>query len=246
MLNTPTEEQLHAMRLGTMASTWQEQGSSKKLVELEFDERFAMIVDAEYLYRENRKLDRLLRDAKLRIADANLEDIRSATQRGIDKGTIRQLQSERWLNEHQNVLITGPTGVGKTYLACALGQLACRRGHRTLYRRLPRLLDELSLARADGTYTRLLDRLAKARLLIIDDWGLAPLKDIHTRDVLEILEDRYGRCSTIFTSQLPTSKWHGYVGEPTIADAILDRLVHGAYKCELKGSSRRKKDSNTK
>ena len=169
-----------------------------------------------------------------------MEDVRACASSGLSKELLSQLRSERWIAEHLNVLITGQTGVGKTHLACALGQYACRRGHRTTYKRLPRLLEELTVARADGSYARLLSKLEKSAVLIIDDWGLTPLKDSHRRDILEILEDRHGRASTVITSQLPQSKWHGYIGEPTIADAILDRLVHSAYKCELKGDSRRK------
>lgn len=240
MLNTPTENKLTEMRLGVMAETWLNQNKSNDSLEMSFDDRFGLIVDAEHLHRENRKLTRLLRDAKLRIAGASLEDVRASAAQGLPREVLTQLRSERWLAEHLNVLITGSTGVGKTHLACALGQFACRRGLRTLYRRLPRLLEELTLARADGSYARMLSRLERAPLLIIDDWGLTPLKDSHRRDILEILEDRYGKSSTVITSQLPISKWHGYIGEPTIADAILDRLVHSAYKCELKGDSKRK------
>lgn len=240
MLNTPTEQKLHSMRLGVMADTWQAQGRDDQARELSFDERFGMIVDAEHLHRENRKLVRLLRDAKLRIQGASLEDIRASSASGLSKELIGQLRSERWILEHLNVLLTGLTGVGKTHLACALGQYACRRGHKTTYKRLPRLLEELTVARADGSYARLLAKLEKTQVLIIDDWGLTPLTDSHRRDILEILEDRHGKSSTVITSQLPLSKWHGYIGEPTIADAILDRLVHSAYKCELKGDSRRK------
>jgi len=240
MLNTPTEQKLHNMRLGVMSETWQSQARDTDAHQLSFDERFGMIVDAEHLHRENRKLARLLRDAKLRIQNANLEDIRASTRSGLSKDLLGQMRSERWIIEHLNVLLMGQTGVGKTHLACALGQYACRRGHKTIYKRLPRLLEELTVARVDGSYARLLAKLEKSAVLIIDDWGLTPLKDSHRRDILEILEDRHGKASTVITSQLPLSKWHGYIGEPTIADAILDRLVHSAYKCELKGDSRRK------
>ena len=240
MLNTPTEQKLHTMRLGVMAETWQTQARDSASRALDFDERFGMIVDAEHLYRENRKLERLLKDARLRIQGASLEDIRATTASGLSKENLAAFRSERWISEHLNVLLCGATGVGKTHLACALGQFACRRGHKTTYKRLPRLLEELTVSRADGSYARLLSKLEKSAVLIIDDWGLTPLKDSHRRDILEILEDRHGKASTVITSQLPLSKWHGYIGEPTIADAILDRLVHSAYKCELKGDSRRK------
>jgi DNA replication protein DnaC len=240
MLNTPTEQKLQSMRLGVMADTWLGQNRETEASELSFDERFGLIVDAEHLYRENRKLTRLLHDAKLRIQGANLEDIRASAASGLSSEVLSQMRSERWITEHLNVLLSGSTGVGKTHLACALGQFACRRGYRTIYRRLPRLLEELTVARADGSYAKLLARLERAQVLIIDDWGLTPLKDSHRRDILEIIEDRHGRTSTVITSQLPLSKWHGYIGEPTIADAILDRLVHSAYKCELTGDSKRK------
>lgn len=240
MLNQPTEDKLITMRLGAMAEAWRKQAQDPAFEELGFDERFAMIVDAEYISRDNRRLDRLLRDAKLRIAGASLEDVRTGHKRGLDKPLVAQLGTGRWLDEHLCVLITGPTGVGKTFFSCALGQQACRQGYRTLYRRLPRLVEELTLAHADGSYTKLLARLARVQLLIIDDWGLSPMKDTTRRDILEILEDRYGVSSTIIASQLAVTKWHDYIGDPTIADAVLDRIVHGAYKCELTGPSRRK------
>lgn len=240
MLNTPTEQKLHNMRLGVMAETWQAQNRDNDAREMTFDDRFGMIVDAEHLHRENRRLSKLLRDAKLRIQNATLEEMRASATNGLSKEVLAALRSERWIQEHLNVLLTGQTGVGKTHLACALGQYACRRGYKTSYRRLPRLLEELTVARADGSYPRLLSKIEKSQVLIIDDWGLTPLKESHRRDILEILEDRHGKASTVITSQLPLSKWHGYIGEPTIADAILDRLVHSAYKCELTGDSRRK------
>jgi DNA replication protein DnaC len=240
MLHQPTVEQLHQMRLGAMAQAWQDQSQHPELAQLGFDERFALLVQAEHLHRQNRRLQRLLQQAKLRISGACLEDVRTGAALGLQPSLVAQLGTCRWLDEHLNVLVTGPTGVGKTYFACALGQQACRRGYRTLYRRISRLFEELTLARADGSYTKLLGRIQKTELLILDDWGLSPLGDAHRRDILEILEDRYGRGSTVVTSQLPLDTWHDYVGEPTLADAILDRLVHRAYKCELKGASRRK------
>lgn len=240
MLHQPTVDQLHQMRLGAMAKAWEDQAQHAELDQLGFDERFALLVQAEHLHRQNRRLGRLLQQAKLRISGACLEDVRAGKSKGLEPSLLAQLGTCRWLDEHLNVLITGPTGVGKTYFACALGQQACRRGYRTLYRRVPRLLEELTLARADGSYTKYLNRMQTTQLLILDDWGLSPLSDAHRRDILEILEDRYGRGSTVLTSQLPLDTWHDYVGEPTIADAILDRLVHSAYKCDLKGASRRK------
>jgi DNA replication protein DnaC len=240
VLNEPTTEKLYELRLGTMAEAWKAQQSDPGTTQMSFDERFALIVDAEHHARDNRRLKRLLKDAELRIPSACVEDIETSAARGLEKSTLRQLSTCSWIAEHHNVLITGPTGVGKSYLASALGQAACRKGMRVLYRRLPRLLEQLGLARADGTYARLLSRLAKADVLVIDDLGLGSPKEAERHDLLEVLEDRYGKLSTVVTSQLPVAKWHEWIGDPTVADAILDRLVHNAYKLELRGNSRRK------
>jgi DNA replication protein DnaC len=245
MLNAPTLEKLHALRLGTMAETWETQAKDVKAGDLSFDERFAMIVDAEYNARDNRKLARLLKDAELRIPSACLEDVDTAMGRGLDRAMVRQFASCTWAGEHLNVLVTGPTGVGKSYFASALGQAACRHRLRVLYRRMPRLFDELALARADGSYARLLGRLAKADVLIIDDLGLGSSTEAQRHDLLELMEDRYGKTATVVTSQLPIAKWHEWIGDPTLADAVLDRLVHNAYKVELRGNSKRKDQSNS-
>lgn len=245
MLNQPTIEKLYALRLAAMAEAFSAQQRDADTLKMDFDERFAMLVDIEHLARENRRLARLLKQAGLRISDACVEDVSTSAARGLDKATYRRLVSLDWLLEHLNVLITGATGVGKSYLACALGQLACRRGNKVLYRRVPRLFDELALAKADGTYPRALAKLRKFDLLILDDLGMGQLREAQRHDLLEVLEDRYDARSTIVTSQLPFAKWHEWVGDPTIADAILDRLVHNAYKLELKGPSRRKERANT-
>jgi len=243
MLSQPTLEQLTGMRLGAMAHAWQGQQEDPAIEELGFDERLAMLVDAEWTDRQNKRLDRLLRAAKLRLAGACLEDIEYAKERKLEKSVLRQLAAGRWIEAHQNVVITGATGVGKTYLACALAQQACRLGYRALYRRAPRLFDELTLARADGTYTQLLARFARIDVLVLDDWGLVPVKDMERRDLLEIMEDRHGLRSTIWTSQIPVAKWHDQVGDPTIADAICDRLLHNAHRIVLQGPSRRKTEA---
>ncbi len=174
------------------------------------------------------------------MAQACLKDLEYAPRRELDRALMRQLATGRWIAEHRNVLITGATGVGKTYLACALGQHACRQGYRAIYRRLPRFFQELALARADGSYTTGLARLARVDVLILDDWGLAAVNDVQRQDLLEVMEDRDAMRSTIITSQLPRDQWHAYLGDPTIADAVLDRLVHNAYPITLKGPSRRK------
>jgi DNA replication protein DnaC len=240
MLNEPTIDKMRDLRLAGMLEAWQRQQQDPKLSSLSFDERLAMLIDAEHDIRHNRKLTRLLKDAELRIPSASIEDVRTSPTRGLDKPMLRQLASATWLDKHLNVLVSGQTGVGKSYLACAFGQMACRRGHRVLYRRVPRLFDELSLAKADGTIARVLAKLARAELLVLDDFGISPMKDAQRNDLLEVLEDRYGRSSTVITSQLPIDKWHGYIGDPTLADAILDRVVHNAYRVQLKGPSGRK------
>ncbi len=240
MLNEPTVNKLSRMRLFTMASAWAEQQQATDLQKVGFDERFGLLVDAEFMAQENRRLERLLRAAKLRISGACIEDVDTPARRGLDKAVLRNLATCTWVSDHRNVIVTGATGVGKTYVACALAQQCCRRGLRTLYRRMSRLLEEMILARADGTYPQLLARLARFDVLIIDDWGLPKLTDTGRHDVLEVLEDRYDMRSTIVTSQLPVKNWHEYIGDPSMADALLDRVVHNAYKLELKGPSRRK------
>lgn len=239
MLNEPTIEKLKTLHLYAMAAAWTAQRSDTSFGEIDFDARFSLLVDAETLARDNKRIARALREAKLRLPEACMEDIDHSAKRELDRTLIKSLATGRWIADHQNVLITGMTGVGKTYVACALGQLACRTGFRALYRRASRLFDELALAHADGTYTRMLGRLAKIDVLVIDDWGLAPLTDVQRRDVLEIMDDRHGSRSTVIASQLPVGKWHDHLGDPTIADAVLDRVVHNAHRIILKGPTRR-------
>ncbi len=245
MLTQPTMEKLRSMRLHALGEAWTAQQKDPESQRLSFDERLGMLVDAEWLARENKRLGRLLKEAKLRIGTACVEDIDYPPRRELEKATIRQLATCRWIAEHQNTVITGATGTGKTYLACALAQQACRKGYRAIYRRASRLNEELTLAHADGTYSVLLARLARADVLVIDDWGLAPPKDQERRDLLEIVEDRCGDRSTILTSQVPPAKWHDHIGDPTVADAVCDRLLHNAHRIVLKGPSRRKEDSGT-
>jgi DNA replication protein DnaC len=223
MLTEPTIEKLQAMRLDAMATMWREQTGKPDVHKLAFDERFGMLVDAEWLHRENRRLATALRDAKLRMSTACVEDIDYPAKRELDKAQVRQLATCRWVVEHQNILITGKTGTGKTYVACALAQQACRKGHRAIYRRAARLFSELTLARADGTYARV----------------LAKITDAERRDLFEVLDDRHGNRSTIISSQVPPNRYHDYIAEPTHADAICDRLIHSAHKLVLKGPSRR-------
>jgi DNA replication protein DnaC len=243
VLKEPTMQKLVDLKLTAFAAAWEEQQKNPEMHKLSFDERLGMLVDAEHLTRENARIGRCLREAKLRMSAACVEDIDYAPRRELDKGVIRQLASCRWVAEHQNVVITGMTGTGKTYVACALAQQACRKGYRAVYRRAPRLFEELTLAHADGSYARLLARLAKVEVLVIDDWGLAPPTDRERRDLLEVIEDRHGNRSTIITSQLPTAKWHDQLGDPTIADAVCDRILHNAHRLVLKGPSRRKEDA---
>ena len=239
MLNEPTLEQLRTLRLTAMAGAWQAQQADPSLQGLSFDERFALLVEQEILHRQHKQLTRALRDAKLKFPNACLEDVDASPQRGLDRAVLRQLATGRWAREHHAIVITGKTGTGKTYLGCAFAQQACRLGMRALYRRVPRLVDELVLARADGTYPRMLDRLAKIHVLLLDDWGMKPLTAQSRHDLLEVIDDRAGRGSTILTSQIPPGLWHDHIGDPTVADAICDRLLHTAHRIELQGPSRR-------
>jgi DNA replication protein DnaC len=240
MLNAPTLDQLHALKLDAMAAAWTEQQHQADMTALGFDERFGLLVQAEWVARENKRLARALQEAKLKLSQACIEAIDYPARRELDKAVIRQLASCRWIEEHHNVILVGATGTGKSFLACALAHQACRKGYRAAYRRASRLFHELALARADGSYVRLLTKLARLDVLLIDDWGLAPVQDAERRDLLEILEDRYGVRSTIITSQLPPAQWHDYLSDATLADAICDRLLHNAHRIVLKGPSRRK------
>lgn len=244
MLIEQTFQKLSDMRMHGFARALKEQLDGDAHAALAFDERLSMLVDREWNEREGRSLTRRLQLARLRDRTACVEDIDYRHPRGLDKQVMRRLAGTDWIAKHHNVLVTGKTGCGKTYLACALANKGCRDGYTSLYRRLPRLLHEISLARGDGSYTRLLARLAKTDLLVLDDWGLAPLGDQERRDVLEVLEDRAGVRSTVVAGQLPIKAWHKYIGEPTIADAVLDRLVHNAHRIELDGESLRKSRSD--
>lgn len=240
MLNSPTVEKLRAMRMHGTLAAWEAQQQDPSSSALSFDERLGLLVDAEWLARENRRLARALLEAKLRPSHACLEALDYAARRGLERAQIRQLATCRWVAEHHAVLIVGATGTGKSFLACALAHQACRQGYRALYWRTSRLFHDLALARAAGTYPRLLARLARVDVLVLDDWGLAPVDDQQRQDLLEIFEDRYDLRSTVITSQLSPTRWHEYLAHPTLADAICDRILHHAYRIELKGESMRK------
>ena len=240
MLNEQTFDKLYLMKLLGMAEGFKEQLQQPSSHGLSFDERFGMLVDRQWIWKENKRLKQLLKEAKLKL-QASVEDIDYKTPRGIEKSVMMNLISCNWIRNHQNLLISGPTGAGKTFLACALAQKACREGFRTLYLRSPQFFYQIALARADGSYGSLMKRLSKAHLLVLDDLALTPLNDTERRDLLEVTEERHGSSSTLITSQLPIENWHDHIGDPTIADAILDRLIHNAHRIQLKGGSMRKK-----
>jgi len=239
MLNHPTLDKLQQLKLTGMVRAWKEQNLLPEVSALPFEERLGLLVDRELTERDNRRMQLRLKQARLK-QQAAIEDIDFKTPRGLDRALILKLAACEWVAGHLNVLITGPTGVGKTYLACALAHKACREGYSAFYVRLPRLLQELDTGRADGRYAKIMRQLAKVEVLSIDDWGLPTLTDLQRRDILELLDDRYNLRATIITSQLPITHWHEAVGDPTLADAILDRVVHNSYKINLTGNSMRK------
>jgi len=240
MLHQHTLDKLHTLRLTGMAAAFEQQLAQPAVQELSFEERFALLLDQEILYRDNRRLARLLKAAKLRVG-ACVEDIDYRHPRGIDRSFMSTLASCQWIERHQNLTITGPAGSGKTWLACALGHQACRQGLSVRYVRLPRLFEMLRIAHGDGSYPRLMNQLAKTDLLILDDWGLQKIAAAQRNDLMEVIEDRYGLRATLIAGQLPVEHWHEYIGEATLADAILDRLLHNAHRLPLKGESLRKR-----
>jgi DNA replication protein DnaC len=239
LLTHPTLDQLHALGLNGMARAFVSLAEDARAADLSHAEWLGLLLDHEASDRQDRRLRARLRYARLRH-QASVEDVDYRTPRGLDRALFQALAAGRWIEEAQNMIIEGPTGVGKSWLACALGHRACRDNRSVLYQRIPRLFADLALGRGDGRYARLMRALGGVKLLILDDWGLEPLGAEQRRDLLEIVEDRYGRGATLITSQVPVDRWHDVIGDPTLADAILDRLVHNAHRIQLRGESLRK------
>lgn len=246
MLTNPTIETLKSLKLHGMIEALEEQHRTPTIQALSFEERVALIVDRERLYRDNHRRSRLLRGARLKVSEACVEDINYKAARGLDKQQIATLATGEWLRRSQNLLITGATGSGKTWLACALAQQCCRQGASVQYWRVPRLIEELRIAHGDGSYIKFLKSTAKSSLIVLDDWGLTALSNQDRADLLEILDDRISIGATLIASQLPVDTWHAYLGEPTLADAILDRLVHQSHRIELKVPGQSMRDTGQK
>lgn len=240
MLHQPTVDKLYELRLFGMAQALTEQDASSQYEVLDFHDRLGLLVDRERAERDNSRLRVRLKKAKLRLT-ATIEDVNYRHPRGLDKTVLLSLAGCQWIREHHNCILIGPTGIGKSYLACALAHKACREGYRALYLRAPRLFDDLALAHADGRYRKILAALARIDLLVVDDWGLASLTQEQRQDFFEIIEERHDLRSTLIATQVPLEKWHTVIGDPTLGDAILDRLSHSAHKIVLKGHSLRKK-----
>jgi len=245
MLMQHSLEQLRALRLEGMRAAFEEQCQQPALSALSFEARLAQLIDREMLLRDGKRIERLLKAARIKVSGACLEDIDYRAGRGLERSQVAALATSGWIRQAHNCLITGPTGSGKTWLACALANAACRQGLSAYYVRLPRLFEELRVAHADGSFSRRLMHLARLDLIVIDDWGLAAPSAQERSDLLELLDDRVGARATLITSQLPIEHWHTYLGDPTFADAILDRIVHAAHKLSLKGDSMRKKEKTS-
>lgn len=243
MLNEPTMQKLYEMKLNGMAEAYEEQRSQSRLGDLSFEERFAMLVERQWMWKENRALARRLGHAKLK-QPACIEDLKFRASRGLNRSQINQLAGCDWVTYHQNIIVTGPTGCGKTFVACALAQKACREGYRTVYFYAAKLFRQLAMANADGSIGKLLAKLARAQVLVVDDWGIPKISEQQYRDFLELVDDRHGLGATIITSQFAVEDWHQTIPDPTVADAILDRIVHNAHRIELGGGTMRKPEEN--